>query len=184
MGGDIVTGVVFEPWKGSKYGADNRFGIPVLVLGESHYGDESKGRSTVTTEVVRRLAQENRHAFFTKISKVLLGLDGKTWIDNEARGDVWEHIAFYNYIQCFVSTDPRVRPSPEMWAAARAPFLHVLNELDPKVVLVLGKELAGHLPVLPDGIEVCRIQHPSTGFDYRKWNPIFHEAIERAKANG
>ncbi len=175
-----MSDIVFQPWVGNKFNGDNRFGVRVLILGESHYGQESEIQPTVTTEVVRLLAQQKRHAFFTKLSKLLLGLDGKTWIDNNTRGEVWEHIAFYNYIQSFVS-DSRVRPSTEMWDAAREPFLGIFHDLKPDVVLVLGKELATHVPTLPEKIDVCCIQHPSTGFDYKEWNPLFAEAIQRAK---
>ncbi len=68
-----------------------------------------------------------------------------------------------------------------MWDEARIPFLHVLDQLKPNVILVLGKELAVNLPVLPDNIESCHIQHPATAFDYRKWNPLFAEAVQRAQ---
>lgn len=180
-----MSGIVFEPWIGNKYCQDNYFGSRVLVLGESHYGHEYETGPTVTTNVVRWLAQgDNRHAFFTKVSKVLLGLDGNTWLDNKSRGEIWEHIAFYNYIQGFVSTGSRVRPSPELWAAAQAPFTEMLNNLSPNIVLVLGKELAAHRPQIPSGIEVCCIQHPSTGFVYNKWNPLFSQAVQHAKKNG
>ena len=184
ISGKAMTGIIFEPWIGSKYTADNRFDLRVLVLGESHYGEESESGATVTSEVVRQYAQDERHAFFTKVSKVLLGLDEKTWIDDEARGEVWEHVAFYNYIQGFVSNESRVRPSTEMWTAAQDPFLHVLASLKPNVILVLGKELIAHLPELPAGIEICGIQHPSTGFDYKKWNPFFSDALQRTRVNG
>jgi hypothetical protein len=177
-----MSNIVFEPWIGSRYKHNNRFGVRILVLGESHYGEETETRPTATTDVVRRYAQRERYPFFTKVSKVLLGLDSETWLDNRARGDVWEDIAFYNYIQGFVSEDSRVRPSAEMWSAAKAPFLQMLKDLDPNVVLVLGKELGAHLPPIPERIEVCCIQHPSTGFSYAKWNPLFSEAVRRARA--
>jgi hypothetical protein len=122
--------VIFQPWIGNFYRTKNRFGVRVLVLGESHYGDEADTRPTVTTEVVRWLAQDERHAFFTKVSKVLLGLDENTSLSNEARGEVWEHIAFYNYIQGFVSTDPRVRPTADMWERAKEPFLQIVRDLN------------------------------------------------------
>jgi hypothetical protein len=176
--------VVFQPWVGNLYRASNRFGVRVLVLGESHYGDESETRPTVTTEVVRWLAQDERHAFFTKVSKVLLGLDGDTWLNDEARGEVWEHVAFYNYIQGFVSTDPRVRPTTEMWENSREPFLQVVRELNPQLILVLGIELGRNISAVNGDIEVCVIQHPSTGFSYEKWNGKFYEALERATDNG
>jgi hypothetical protein len=175
--------IIFEPWIGRLFEDNNHFGIRVLVLGESHYGDGAETRATVTSEVVRSLAQDERHAFFTKVSKVLLGLDGATTIDNETRGEIWEHIAFYNYIQGFVGTDARVRPTAEMWDEAREPFFKVVHDLNPKLILVLGKELGNSLPNIPEGIEVCIIQHPSTGFSYEKWNPLFLQAIQRAKEN-
>ena len=178
-----MSNVIFEPWIGSKYNSENRFGVRVLVLGESHYGDESETRSTITSEVVRWLAQDERHSFFTKISKVLLGLDEKTWLDNEVRGEVWNHIAFYNYIQGFVGNESRVRPSSEMWDSAKEPFLETVKRLSPMVILVLGKELATRIPKLPDDIEVCCIQHPSTGFVYSQWNPLFIQAVQNAKQN-
>ena len=53
-----MSNIKFKPWIGSKYKSDdNRFRIGVLVLGESHYAPESETRSTITTEIVRRLAQ-------------------------------------------------------------------------------------------------------------------------------
>lgn len=176
-----MSGVVFDPWIGSKYFGENYFGLRVLVLGESHYGDVLESRPTVTTEVVRLLAQNERHVFFTKVSKVLLGLDGNTWLDNKQRGEIWEHIAFYNYIQGFVGNDSRIRPSSDLWKASTQPFLEVVQKLSPAVILVLGKELGSHIPSLADHIEVCCIQHPSTGFVYDRWNPLFSEAVERAK---
>lgn len=178
-----MSGIIFEPWIGSRYADDNRFGVRLLVLGESHYGPEQETRSTITSEVVREWAKTKRHPFFTKVAKVLLGLDGNSWLDDTSRSEVWEHVAFYNYIQGFVSDDSRVRPTYQMWSDSRRPFLHVLSELRPNVVLVLGKELATNLPAFPGGIEVCHIQHPSTGFDYKKWNPLFADAIQRARAS-
>jgi hypothetical protein len=68
-----------------------------------------------------------------------------------------------------------------MWTAAQAPFLQVVESLAPNVLLVLGKELATYLPKLPPGIVVCCIQHPSTGFDYDLWNPLFSKAVARAR---
>ena len=176
-----MSGIIFEPWVGKKYAQNNHFGARILVLGESHYGEEFETQPNVTSEVVRLLAQTKRHSFFTKISKVLLGIDGTIWLDDKARGEIWEHVAFYNYIQGFVSTDPRVRPTSTMWASAQLPFLQVLRDIKPQVILVLGKELSSHLPEIPEGIEVCRIQHPSTGFVYSKWNPLFAKAVQNSR---
>lgn len=178
----IVSKIVFQPWIGNKYFDDNCFGVRVLVLGESHYGDNSEVRPTLTTEVVRGLAQQKRHQFFTKISKILLGIGKDIWLDDKERGDIWEHVAFYNYIQGFVGSEPRVRPLFELWSLSEEPFLEVIEKLSPSVILVLGKELAMHIPKLSENIQICCIQHPSTGFVYEKWNPIFKNSLELAKA--
>jgi hypothetical protein len=175
--------IIFQPWIGNLYKANNRFGTRILVLGESHYGDESETKQTVTTEVVRRLAQDERHPFFTKVSKVLLGCYENTWLNDEERAEVWEHVAFYNYIQGFVSTDARVRPTAEMWKNSREPFFQIVRELHPQLILVLGIELGRNIPPVNGGIEVCVIQHPSTGFSYKKWNAKFLEALERVTEN-
>ena len=176
-----MSKIKFEPWIGSKYFTNNRFGLRVLVLGESHYGDPADYRPEFTTEIVRLLAQENRHAFFTKVSSVLLGLEsGK--LDDYTRGEIWEHIAFYNYIQDYVGTQARISPTSELWTAAQQPFLYMITKLSPQVILVLGKALGSHIPKLPDHIQVRQIVHPSSShFTYKEANPLFSRAIQQAK---
>lgn len=46
------------------------------------------------------------------------------------------------------------------------PFLSVIKQLQPNVILVLGTELWDHLPEV-DGVEWCWIRHPSSSnFSY------------------
>jgi putative transposase len=72
----------------------------------------------------------------------------------------------------------RFRPSPEMWQAARAPFLRLLEECDPRVVLVLGKGLASWLPPMPDNIVTISISHPSSkGFSYEPWASQIRDTV-------
>jgi hypothetical protein len=175
-----MSNIVFEPWIGEKYWASNSFGLRVLVLGESHYDRDQVPCSTYTTEVVERNVKHGRAAFFTKISKVLLNLDEQMPSDEE-RSAIWDEIAFYNYIQEFVSEGTRVRPSHEMWGHGDKAFFEILEHLKPQVLLVLGIELGWHLPAIPASIAVCNIQHPSTGFSYKKWNPLFAEALANAR---
>jgi hypothetical protein len=173
----------FEPWVGSKYFEENQFGIRILVLGESHYGSDSVCYQTFTTEIVRQFAQKERLSFFTKVSKILLNLDEKTWIDNKTRGEIWEHISFYNYIPTFVGDGSRISPTADLWASAKQPFLDVVQKLSPDVILVLGKNLSSHIPVLPKHINVCNIYHPSSSyFSYEHSNPLFSEVVNRCKS--
>ena len=172
--------VVFKPYQGSKYTQNNRFGLRVLVLGESHNHDGVES-SDFTTGVVKWFTQNKRDAFFTKIAKVLLGIETNGWLSDTELVEIWDQVAFYNYIQCFVKT-ARIRPTDEMWRAAQEPFLSVLDELKPDVVLVLGFDLLNHLgQPLPEGPEFCGIKHPSTGFSYREWTPKFVDALNKAK---
>ncbi len=173
--------VVFKPWVGSKYYQDNQFGLRVLVLGESHYHD-GPVNPEFTIGVVKKLAQSERHPFFTKTAAVLLKKESATWLSDTERAEVWEHVAFYNYIQSFVGGTSRIRPTEEMWLAAQKPFLSVIKELNPAVVLVLGFSLWSRLSQpLPEGPEFCMIKHPSTGFRYQEWTPKFIKALIQAK---
>ena len=172
----------FKPWIGSKYATTNAFGKRILVLGESHYGNPYAATTDFTSDVVREYGQRTRYAFFTKVAKVLLQKDKSAWLSDVQRSEVWEHVAFYNYIQELVGDYSRQRPTYEMWLAAERPFLEVIAQLRPHLVLVLGTELARWIPALPAEITVCTIQHPSTGFDYTIWNPRFADAMSGLSA--
>jgi hypothetical protein len=170
----------FDPWIGSRYMTDGVQGVRLLILGESHYGLPGDMRSTFTVDVVRWLGQQHRFRFFTIIQRLVTGTNG--WLSNDDRSEFWERVAFYNYIQSFPGTRPRWRPTPEMWLAARDPFLQTVNELSPQVLLVLGKELSFNLPNLPAAISVCKVQHPSSrGFRYANWRPQVKTALEAAQ---
>jgi len=62
------------------------------------------------------------------------------------RKEFWDNVAFYNYIQEPVGDGPRERPTEEMWANAKAPFMEVLGQLRPSHLLVLGGQLWENLP--------------------------------------
>jgi len=175
--------VRFTPWIGSKYAAGNRFGLRVLVLGESHYGDPQADNTGITPFVVRNYGMPlGGGPFFAKTVKVLLQMDGTVGLTAKDRAETWEHVAFYNYIQEIVGDGPRQRPTHEMWLAAERPFLEVVEALRPNVVLALGRELERRMPALPAEIAVCSIQHPSTAFSYARWNPRFADALAVARA--
>ena len=167
----------FKPWVGNKYWSDGLKGVRVLILGESHYGDEGTHNPDFTKEVVKEWGQEKRNRFFTVVQKLVLG-QGAGPVSDEQRSDFWEHVAFYNFVQSLVGTGPRERPTQEMWAAAKAPFLSTVSELKPQVLVVLGFELADNLPVLPSEVRVCTVQHPSSnGFSYEQWQPEILAAL-------
>jgi hypothetical protein len=170
----------FDPWIGRHYETEGLGGTKLLVLGESQYpgteyvhhypsGAPTPSCRSSTQEIVRDLAIENRNRFFTKVAKLVLGLPAGQWLPSDARADFWERVAFYNYVQWWLG-GARFRPSQQLWAAAQIPFLEVLSELRPQVLLVLGNELANWLPTIPAAIAVVKIPHPSSkGFSYDPW---------------
>lgn len=150
----------FHPWKGQHYGRESRFGVRLLVLGESHYGQPGEDdKPTLTEEVVRDYSAEHRHPYFTRIAKVLRGDRG--WIDDEERAAIWEHLAFYNYVQSLVPA-PGIPPTSAQWAAAHGPFLTVLNRLQPDGVLVVSQRLWDQLSQMPRPTDVAFgvVNHP------------------------
>ena len=144
----------FHPWIGQQFAA-SCFGIRVLVVGESHYWDRAPENiqypdlwnctTSLTQEVVEDWGR-NRHGqgtaqFFTHVSNVLRQrYDGGQYED--ANGEMWNHVAFYNYVQSYVQrpqgqNNPN-RPTDEQWEEGKGPFNAVLQILRPDAVLMLG----------------------------------------------
>lgn len=170
-------GVTFYPWIGSRYGRRSRFGIRLLVLGESHYGENIESKS-FTTEVVKEWGQRRRARFFTIIANVMTGNRG--CITDQDRAAVWEHVAFYNFVQSALSA-PRKSPSFRQWVQAQDPFHTVLKILRPDAVLVLGFGLDEHILRKPNGISFEVIGHPSSSrMRYDESIPAFQNLIEKA----
>ncbi len=121
--------------------------------------------------------------FFSVVSRILLGLDEGGWLDAAERDGVWEHVAFYNYIQELVGNNERVSPNNEMWESAALPFRGILNELKPDLVLVLGDALNGHLPNdLPDRVLTGHVVHSrSSRFTFEAANLVFADLLAKAR---
>ena len=172
-------GVTFHPWVGEHYGRDSRFGVRLLVLGESHYDDDLEfSDSGFTQEVVREWGQEKRHRFFTVVAKVLLGTSD--WIEDDQRSMIWEHVAFYNFVQSVVP-GTRTPPTLRQWCEAQEPFQTVLQFLEIEAVLVLGWRLSEHILHQPDNISFETIAHPSSSrIRYEEAIPTFEKLLTSA----
>ena len=85
---------LFKPWVGKKYGYRSCFGIPVMVLGESHY--DWKGRvipaSRVTVEIIREeISGEfkgKKRRFYANIVAAFLGAKP----EQEQRAAFWNSV--------------------------------------------------------------------------------------------
>ena len=179
-------GVGFHPWIGERYCTGGRFGVRVLVLGESHYGEAGKETVDMTKEVVASYTQRaitgqgERLRFFTVIANILRGQRG--WIDDEELARVFQDIAFYNFVQSFVGDGPRGDPTFRQWVDAQAPLKTVLQALRPDAVLVLGLELGEHILDWPEDIDRAVIAHPSSSHcRYEDAIPAFQCLVNRAK---
>jgi hypothetical protein len=131
----------------------------ILVLGESHYdfGLPAEEASELTNRVVLdHIHGAHRHKFLRNVSQVVLGLDAP---ESQAVG-FWNAAAFYNYVQAYAGHSPGDRPAATAWQAAASPFLHVLDQLRPQLVLVCGIALWLHVRELPTNTEVIAYDPP------------------------
>jgi hypothetical protein len=172
----------FEPWIGEHYASEGLHGIRVLALGESHYAEPGLARPTFTSDVVRECVFEGRAPYFTKVAKLLLGQGSGEYLPNDALRDTWSRIAFYNYVQQMLPA-PRVRPTDAMWHEAQTLFPTVLEQLQPHLIVVMGKHLREWFAP-PKGIEVCFTEHPSSSsFTYQPWTEQIQAAFSRLAVN-
>lgn len=181
----------FNPWVGSAYWTSGIHGLRLLVLGESQYVSPETSDaefnerptpecSSSTQAIVRELALDRRNPFFTKITKLVLGVPAGTWVSDEQRVSFWQNVAFYNYVQCWIRAARR-RPTESMWLEAQRPLLQTIEELKPHVLLVLGNELAQRLPAELSGLELVKVPHPSSrGFSYDPWSATVANAFSSA----
>lgn len=170
-------GVTFHPWIGEHYGREEScFKVRLLVLGESHYDSNPEfADCDFTRQVVRKWGQKRRYSFFTKIANVLRGRAG--WISDDERREIWEHTAFYNFVQSVVP-DSRMPPTFRQWCEAQTPFETVLQGLDPDAVLMLGKRLSEHVLLRPQNVTFEMITHPSSSqFRHKDAIPTFKKLL-------
>lgn len=169
----------FEPWIGEQYNEGLKNGTQLLILGESHYGTSGPKDASFTQHVVAEHGKKNRHAFFTKTAKLVLGLTGDDYLTDDQREAFWDRVAFYNYVQEYAGETPDGTVTPEMWEDAEKPFLTVLERLDPDAVLILGKELSNHVPEVD--VETCVVTHPSSSrFSYETKQEDVQSLIDTA----
>ena len=187
--------VKFLPWVGKNYN-DGLNGRRILVLGESHYCDESEATADITNRVMEKyLTKPNGHEAwmntFKKFERALVGFE-TTPEDSEK---IWNSVSFYNFIQRPIG-DTRIAGTKEDYLKGEKPFFKVLNELQPGYIVVWGSRLYENMPytnwteretVLVDGgthitgtyrlknshdVNVISTYHPSAAFDWHYWHKV------------
>ena len=197
----------FNPWVGNRYGQGYTEGPRLLILRESHYGDQPD--SNLTCRYTREYMQGRwTHRFWTNIMQAVMGCH-HTEITTAQKEAFWQSVALYNYIQVMVE-GPRRCPPAGAWQASWPAFESVLEALRPHALLILGARLWDNLPpatpnsrhtdyqgpamearelrghtwqyVLPDGHPVLAagIRHPSWGFSWARWHSVVEALLHHA----
>jgi len=130
----------FHPWIGDAYQRGIRDGLRLLILGESHYGDDRDDEvpdSQSTNIVVRgHLAEPSKFRLFRALEQLITGARLQ---DSSAREALWQRVIFYNFVQRLLrSRRPEHRPTHDDWNVGRAAFVRLLREHRPEAVLVVG----------------------------------------------
>jgi hypothetical protein len=190
-----MSQVRFRPHIGTNYEA-SPFGIPVLIVGESHYGEEeSKPRSTLTKRVISAVVRGSKWNFFTRVAATF---SGEQSIEPKV---FWSSVAFYNFIQTRISKG--AKPTKQMWNDAGPSFLEMLGSLktkprliaifsytvwentpchgrDAKAIIHSGRSIPCYEFSVKDGWALApKLRHPSRGVSPQEWHPIILEALKR-----
>lgn len=213
----------FEPWIGNNYQNGGIFNKKVLVLGESHIcgSDECNGKcgfkdfpdgcnpnftkDTVLKYLDHTIERDNWMRTYLKFERSLVGHEtGQE--DSEA---IWNSIAFYNYLQVAMNESRKAGTSQD-YIDAQKPFLEVLEELQPDLVIVWGvTRLFTNMPEegwewseplsfkdypdfyiqngyykLKSGLKtrVIPVYHPSVGYDWSWWyNEVINKVLKLKK---
>lgn len=209
----------FEPWVGNNYKDGGIFNKKILVLGESHYCGECNGKcgfknfpdgctpkfttTTVLDYLNPKKERDNWMRTYLKFERSLVGYETSTE-DSKA---IWNSIAFYNYLQVAMN-ESRKAGTYQDYIDAQAPFLEVLEVLQPDLVIVWGvTRLFNSMPedswewgealsfkdypsfYLQNGsyklksgkiTRVIPVYHPSVGYDWSWWyNEVIKKELEK-----
>ncbi len=182
--------VRFAPWVGARY-TEGVHGLRMLLVCESHYGQKEHERPTVTPEIIKALAlgqahplataKPGKHAHFTKIRTAVTKArpDGAS-LDTQG---FWQCIAYYNYLQEFVSAC-RKAPPKSAWGRSESAFSEVVSVLAPDLIVCFSKRNGKKVRSLSKGTPVAVVNHPSSRFAYHRAKPAIAKGIEEALARG
>ncbi len=149
----------FEPWVGPLYRTEGLGGRRLMILAESHIGPPGRETPTFTQRLIQLRGVEMRDPFLMKVASLVLQVPVGTVLSTAARMRFWRSVAYYTFVPVFPGERPRTRPSGEMFRRGQALLPAVVHKLDPALLLVLGKELAGHLP--PSlAVPTCIVANP------------------------
>lgn len=133
-----ISSLKWLPWVGENY-----FNSKVLILGESHYEDGHFWQdSNLTTRIMleKRLSG-GKIKIYSNVEKVLLAQND---LPIESINKFWNSLSYYNLVQRLL-TSIKERPSKEDFDNGWSIFFNLIEVLNPKICIVLGKSSFGRL---------------------------------------
>ncbi|MDC2891026.1 hypothetical protein [Psychrosphaera algicola] len=153
-----MNNVFFRPWVGNRYGkVDSVFSKKILILGDSHYTDESEvtellankqQSSDFTTGVMNDyLSEDVKGNWKSTFTKFMNSFVQGTSHEEFSREELWGSVAFYNYLQIPAGTKPRLTQHYDYTKETdRKAFLEVIGELEPDVIISWGNKAWDAMP--------------------------------------
>lgn len=167
------NGLTWYPWVGVKFASSEK---KVLFVAESHYSSESDKK-----QIAKKLAEVADDVGFTKdvvweshvhnwwSSSMVSGLHRALFktsrLPEGGRKSLWEHAAFYNFIQRPMEYNSTVkeRPSGEEFFAGWNTFVEVVKILKPDVVIFIGTTAMG---CFKQAMSAMNIKHEEMSCEY------------------
>lgn len=131
-----IKGLKFQPWVGQDYGK-SEYGR-LLLVGESHYLNNDKATSNLTTLVVRNHLKDSMIPPFYMISPFFR--KAGHIFDSINCHSLWKKVAFANLIQTGLK-DSTQQPTVAEKNSVNESFRLLLDDLKPEKVIVLSKRM-------------------------------------------
>ena len=119
----------------------------------------------------------------------------------EDKVNVWEHLAFYNYVQKAMAI-PRESPTYDDFKCSETTFWNVVNRFNPNVIICWGQRLYSKIPHLNDmdkelsvqldendeaiarhysdsNMFIIPIYHPASAFSWEYWHESLVAIIDK-----
>ena len=154
----MMSKVFFKPWIGKQYPENGYNGIKIFLLGESHYCGDclapcpdyfSEKCKNMTNRYVQDFLNYKRgigihKTYMTTYTRFINIFIGKR-VSNDELIDFWNSVVFYSYVQIAMD-NPRQAPSWDDFETGDEPFIEVMQNLQPDVIIVWGKMLWEKMP--------------------------------------